>query len=1289
VSHPVVVRHDGDEYEIRLLVDDSTFDPSELARRWFGIEDPEVLVDGRAVANGLPPAGCGVGPASVITMRNRAGGGPEPENTPPAPGVGVFHRPPRTRPRSAPPDVPLPPPLPEVVAPARFGWAALVIPVVLGAVMAALFNPRMALFAVFSPAMMLANWVEDRRRARRERRRLGVTRARDLAELDAHLRDANHLAAVTARRDVVTPELLADRALRHDPALWERRPGHDDFLRLGIGVGCLPWRPPLGPSATWPGDIAEVVARHDTLHDVPVAVHLTPGTVLGVAGPRPHTLALARALLVQAVALHGPADLQITVVTDSAADWDWVKWLPHVVIDGAGRRRLAASAGEGGPVTAALPSLPAGAHLRRGPHHLVIIDGNPLDGAEAAVVRSALQEGEGRRLCAIALAARRDRLPSLCTVIFEVPGTGPGRLFRPDGDGAGEVEPWYTAAVAARRVARALARLEDPELDHAAAHLPDSVRLLDLLGWDEPAPAAIAARWDGAGHHFPPVVLGMTEDGPIEIDLVADGPHGLLAGTTGSGKSELLRALVSSLAATVDPERLTFVLVDYKGGSAFDACALLPHTVGVVTDLDGHLAQRALVCLEAELRHREQRLRQAGVSDIADHQPGDGEPALPRLLVVVDEFAALAQELPDFLTALVDVAQRGRSLGVHLLLATQRPGGVVGDAIRANTNLRVSLRVQDHADSVDVIGTPVAADLGRHQPGRGFLRRGPGDIVAFQAARVSGAGAASGDAVAAAPFVFGHEQPPPAQAPAAGEGTDDLTALVRAVDAAARHRGMGIPRSPWPDPLPLRLCAADLAGEEEGGSDGAMAAPLGLADEPRRQRLVPVRWGPGDGNLLLFGLRGSGTTTALATIATGLAAATSPDDLHLYVLDCDDQLLVPLAGLPHVGAVIGATDRERQLRLLRRLHHEVQERRRLVAADPGALAMLAAQVVLVDGFAGLAAALDEPGELGYRSVLTRVMADGPGVGVVFVATAKQPGDVPGQIASATSAKLAFRLADRYDYAALGITVDEPAAAPGRCFESSTGREIQIALPHRHGLEAAVAEAVDHDHASSRPPAQIGILPTVVKAPEVVDAARVVGDEWFVPLGIGDGELEPVGFVLRDGDHALVAGPGRSGKSTTLTTIAFLVAAARPDVEICGITPRRSPLLDCPEVSRLDPADVDVALRAVSASGAEHLVLVDDAELVEGCDALTALLTGRVPGVHLVAAGNAEALRSGYGHWTQTLRRSRLGLALRPNPAADGDLWQTALPRRPTAGFPPGRGYLLADGRIELVQVARR
>ena len=308
------------------------------------------------------------------------------------------------------------------------------------------------------------------------------------------------------------------------------------------------------------------------------------------------------------------------------------------------------------------------------------------------------------------------------------------------------VRPDLVSAAGLERLARALAPIRDvcdrgPRLD-AARREPAARRARPA-----PArrPARSCARWQGKGRTTR-AVIGESTDGPFTVDIRADGPHGLVAGTTGSGKSELLQTLIASLAVGNRPDEFNFVLVDYKGGAAFKDCNHLPHTVGMVTDLDGHLTTRALESLGAELRRREHQLADADAKDIEDYlgrtRSPDDEP-MPRLLIVIDEFAALAAELPDFVTGLVDVARRGRSLGVHLILATQRPAGVVSAEIKSNTNLRIALRVTDAGDSDDVIESADAAEIAQGLPGPRLrparaLLAGP-----VPDARASGAGPAA------------------------------------------------------------------------------------------------------------------------------------------------------------------------------------------------------------------------------------------------------------------------------------------------------------------------------------------------------------------------------------------------------------------------------------------------------------------------------------------------------------------------------------------------------------------
>ncbi|MDJ0496930.1 MAG: FtsK/SpoIIIE domain-containing protein [Acidimicrobiia bacterium] len=1261
----LMIRAGDNEYEVSCDLEGREGTLGELVDGW-GLDDAATIaIDGRRACRTMPLAEAGLGEASVVEVGAPIAAG---SRGPVGSAAGVFNRPPRlvTAVARAPLLVPQAPQEPPKAT--RFGWAALVVPVVLGLTMAVLIHPRMAMFAVFSPAMLLANWFEDRRRATRERRNTDQAYGTALERFEAEVGSAYRGAIAAAFAATTCPQELMQRVAGADSRLWERRAEHADFLELPIGTGCLPWQPHL--EGQLDARSSAMLQRFSELHEVPLQIRLVAGTTTGIAGARHEVLGLARQIVTQAAAHHGPADLAITVLSENRSDWDWVKWLPHVKIEGGAGRRLAATDEELAAVAAALPI--GDEREPAPPHHLVVVDLPDLVGGARPAIRTALRDGAKRSIAGLALAAQAAALPSLATTIVAF-DKQLCRVRLPDGREAG-VSPWLLDTAHARQAARALARLEDPEAQAGGAGLPSVAYLPAMLGLGPGLEGPIRRRWERPCAR-PATPIGYSDDGLMIVDLITDGPHALLGGTTGAGKSELLRTLVAGLAVECSPAALNFVLIDYKGGSAFDACATLAHTVGVVTDLDDHLASRALLCLDAELRHRESRLRSAAVSDISELV--DPDDPLPRLLVVIDEFAALAKELPDFIDALVGIAQRGRSLGVHLVLATQRPSGVISESIRANTNLRIALRMQDSVDSVDVIGSAAAAQIGRNQPGRGMARLGPQDTVAFQTAIVTDRSLAANERhLPTFPFVFAHEQPRPVTPGGSSDGPTDLERIVAAAVRVADAMGLPAPRLPWPEPLPSQLVPADVP--HPGGAGTVFA----LADEPHRQRRVGVVWSPSAGNLLLYGLPGSGTTTALASLITGLARDNEPERFHMYVLDFDDQLLAPLAQLPHVGAVVGVQERERQLRLLRRLSEELQRRRDAMVRNPdfGSTAPIVA--VGLDNFGGFADAYDEPGDMTARNLMARIVADGPGVGIYTFITAKHPGDIPTRIASLVGSKIALHLADRYDYSGLGIPAVAPPPYPGRAFESGSGREIQIVLPHRDGLRAAVAA-----NQWGRPlvaPWQIEVLPREVSVAEFGTAGCIADDEWFLPLGIGDTSLLPSGWVLRDGQHALITGPARSGKSTALTTIAAVAKAARPDLIVSALTPRHSPLCDLPEVDRTITLD---SLDQLNDSAAQ-LILVDDAELVAASPHLSQLANGRRRGLRIVAAGSADAIRSLYGHWTQDVRRSRIGCALRPNLTTDGDLWQTQLPRRGPEDFPAGRGYLLSEGQAELIQLGR-
>jgi S-DNA-T family DNA segregation ATPase FtsK/SpoIIIE len=1177
-------------------------------------------------------------------------------------GTAAFNRPPRLS-RALAAAALEPPAEPGDPPPAHFSIATTVGPLILAVVMVALTRDiRFALFSLLSPFIGVGTYLESKRRNT-------LTKQRDLRKY------AEDVEAFAARVDGAKTRERAKRWERSpDPAealrraalpsthLWERRPQHDDFLSLFAGIGDLTWHPPVEGRADKVAPAVAEILHSDGLRAAPVSVELAHGGVLGVVGDRALALAVARSLICQAAVHHGPADLTIGVFVDDGRepDWEWAKWLPHTRTGDQPwlshrrersehlLRRLATGAASGTP--------------------LVVLDSDLLVEGRSAPAREVLRGGTRRTedgrgeerfpVAGIVVSSSRDRLPAACNTVIEITSPdGDAVMHRDSVANAQELLVAGLAPARARACARDLARFEDPELRLLGAGLPDSVRLLPLLELEGVNAKAVRHRWRRADAPAAPV--GVTEHGIFTLDLERDGPHGLVGGTTGSGKSELLRSLIAALAANLDPRKLTFLLMDFKGGAAFDVCANLPHTVGMVTDLDEALVERALRALEAELQYRERLLRANGADNLRAY---DGEEPLPRLVVVIDEIAKMAREQPELLAALVDVAQRGRTLGVHLILATQRPAGVINDHIRTNTNLRIALRVQDAADSVDVIGERAAAELSRHRPGRAYIRLGPDEVVPIQTALITCVTDAESDApVEVAPFAFGatrtHEE---AEAPQ--EQPSDLARLVDAIIEANAAEGIPPARRPWPEPLPEQLDLTELL------PDG-----VALADEPRRQTQYPVGWDLDEGNLVLLGIPGSGTTTALASLTLNLASRHAPEQLEVYALDYGAGELKALEALPHTGAVILAGDRERQVRLIRKLRRELDERR--------AGAQRPRTVVLIDNLAALRAEFDDVAGLELMDELARVYADGPQAGIFFAVTADRPNTVPTAWMAITTQKWLFRLADPYDYVSLGLTAkDLPRATPGRAVMLGSALHIQLGKP-RPELFATVAARYPGAKPAAAP---VGVLPTEV----TLEATATLDTEpWRIPIGLRESDLQTAELLLYEGEHAIVAGPARSGKSQTLETIARALAGK---VHVAALVGRRSPLRESTAIDRVAPAggEATALLAQLRAQTGPIVVLIDDAEGFDDVDGAIAGVLG-LPNFHVIAAARADSLRSLYGHWTQEVRRSKVGVLLRPNIDYDGDLVGTTLPRRAPVPFTVGRGYLAHNGELDIVQVGVR
>ncbi|WP_248961873.1 FtsK/SpoIIIE domain-containing protein [Sphaerisporangium perillae] len=1096
----------------------------------------------------------------------------------------AYNRPPRLRPaeRRRRFEVPAEPSRGEGV---RLQLLAACLPALLGLTMFVVFQIwYYLLIALMTPMIMIGQGISDRRHGRKKYRQAVKAYKERLAAFEAAVEKARAVNELERRAASPDPSELLLTATGPRRRLWERRSHDPDALRLRIGLADLPAEIEFVPERGAPADIP--MPEPPLSGAVPVSLAMRRLGVAGMTGPRDVALGLARSLVGAAVTLHSPRDLAVVVLSahaDGAAQWNWARWLPHcaprdadcVALIGADPEaaaqrvsELAALIGErlGDDDALGLSALapakgwgrsflpdeePLFAAYDDRPYDVLVI----LDGAQ--VLRTlpgmpqVLRQGPRAGVYTIAIDEDQRLLPEECATVVDCGPDGFVRLRGGGLDAIGEILADQVSPAWCDRLARSLSPLRDVSRDDAAAALPGSVRLLDLLEL-APSGRTIAARWRSGGRTTE-VPIGIGADGPFSVDLSADGPHALVAGTTGAGKSELLQTLICSLAVANRPDEMTFVLIDYKGGAAFKECVRLPHTVGMVSDLDEHLTQRALASLAAEIRRRERLLLAAGAKDIDDYQelrdrpstgsgvtlggvalpsprpPADGaasplEP-LPRLLLIIDEFAALVSELPDFVDGLVDIARRGRSLGIHLILATQRPGGVVTADIQANTSLRIALRVTEATESADVINGPEAAHISKSTPGRCYVRSGVGAAQAVQTARVGGrvpqaARRGGGPRVVEVGWRdLGHPLRTAAEAggTSGAEGpTTDLAVLVDAIVDATRLMGIREQPSPWLPPLPDLVLLEQPARRAEPGNDRGEVPPLrfGVTDLPWAQDREPLALDPAHGgHLLIAGTARTGRSTVLRTLAGSIALHASPEDVHVHAIDCGSGSLLPLVALPHCGAVVTRDQLDRVERLLTRLREEVGRRQQLLAeagyaslAEARAAARRASQggaahggkgstalsgtahagadhgdaaqdddptlrmpwlVLMLDRWEGFTAAFEAYDYGRLLDALMQLLREGPAVGLRAVVTADRSG-LLGQISTLFEDRLIMRLADPADYGLAGL--------PPRGIPSVLPPGRALSIGEQGVVESQIALLCDDPSG----PAQVAALQTLAR-----------------------------------------------------------------------------------------------------------------------------------------------------------------------------------------------------------------
>ena len=671
---------------------------------------------------------------------------------------------------------PTPPKLPQRQ---RFPFVALAAPLIMGAVLWAVTQELLGVIMMaMTPVLLVGAYVDQSVTSRRELKAQRKVFDEGMLRTQERLEQARDEERRVRLAELPTTGELQDDARRLGPLLWTERTESPRFLTINVGRGrararnrvVLPQAQETVPEC-WE-QLLGLQQEFATIDQVPLAADLVVAGSVGFAGADGVARDVARAAVFQLAARHSPAEVAIAAIVSpsSAPDWDWLKWLPHTSSSHSplAGSHVASVRGEASALLSRIEGLidsrVDGATARRGPldsdkqHErpepivpavvVVIENGAPADRARLTRI---VERGPDAGVHVIWCAPRVEQLPAACRSFVLVDSASASGVVGQVriGERTSPVELEHLDRAAADQLARLLAPVVDigvPEADDS--DLPRSVSYPTVAGMEIlDSPDSVVERWRQNGSltprdGSPPVrrkkegnlraVVGHAGSAPFALDLRSDGPHALVGGTTGAGKSEFLQSWVLGMAASHSPDRLTFLFVDYKGGSAFADCVELPHSVGLVTDLSPHLVRRALTSLRAELRYREHVLNAKKAKDLITlEKTGDPE-CPPSLVIVVDEFAALVQEVPEFVDGVVDVAQRGRSLGLHLVLATQRPAGVIKDNLRANTNLRIALRMADTDDSVDILGDKMAAYFDSSIPGRGAAKRGPGRLTTFQ-----------------------------------------------------------------------------------------------------------------------------------------------------------------------------------------------------------------------------------------------------------------------------------------------------------------------------------------------------------------------------------------------------------------------------------------------------------------------------------------------------------------------------------------------------------------------------
>ena len=893
-----------------------------------------------------------------------------------------------------------------------------------------------------------------------------------------------------------TIEGLQEMADTYHHRIYEKTPLHFDFLYYRLGLGEVPTSYNIHysqPERSGKKDPLEnegynLYFNNRYIKNMPIVANLSHGPV-GYIGPRGLVLEQLQLMVNQLAFFHSYHDVQfITIVPEEEMDkWSWMRWLPHATLQDVNVRGFVYNQRSRDQV---LNSLNQILKLRRtqredksakegtlfSPHYVVIVTDEKL--ILDHVIMEFFTEDPTDLGCSLIFV--QDVMSSLSEnikTIINIKDRNTGQLVIEEGE-LKETDfelDHFLEDYDKENISRRLAPLN--HLQNLKSSIPEAVTFMEMYQAEEFEDLHVQERWiSHAPYKSLAVPLGLRgQDDIVYLNLheKAHGPHGLVAGTTGSGKSEIIQSYILSLAVNFHPHDVAFLLIDYKGGGMANLFKDLPHLLGTITNLDGAQSMRALVSINAELKRRQRLFAKADVNHINQYQKkyklGEVSEPMPHLFLISDEFAELKSNQPEFMKELVSTARIGRSLGIHLILATQKPSGVVDDQIWSNSRFKLALKVADRGDSMEMLHTPDAAEI--TQAGRAYLQVGNNEVYELFQSAWSGAdyqpekddqGIEDHTIYSINDLgqyeILNDDLSGLDQAENIKEVPTELDAIVENIQTLTKEMGISDLPQPWLPPLSNQITVTDLRKEES--VDLWSKAPsykvvLGFMDIPSQQaQEVAYHDFEDDGHLSIFAGPSMGKSTALQTVTLDLARHNSPEFLNLYLFDFGTNGLLPLRRLPHVADFFTIDDDEKIAKFISRIKTEMSDRKKALSRYNVATAKLYRQVsgetmpqilIVIDSYEGLREAQTLTN---LEACFQNISRDGSSLGISLVISAGRMAALRSSLMANLKERIALKLTDDSESRTLvGRHQHIMEDIPGRGLIKRDDIEVlQVALP---------------------------------------------------------------------------------------------------------------------------------------------------------------------------------------------------------------------------------------------------